>query len=46
MKKIRRWRLEQSIERTFKRRPDLIDNLALTDEQATMLANVVEKHNS
>ncbi|NRA82884.1 MAG: tRNA (guanosine(37)-N1)-methyltransferase TrmD [Gammaproteobacteria bacterium] len=44
--KIRRWRLEQSIERTYKRRPDLIDNLALTDEQAIMLANVVEKNNS
>jgi len=41
--KIRRWRLEQSIERTYKRRPDLIDDLALTDEQAKMLALVVEK---
>jgi len=44
--KIRRWRLEQSIERTYKRRPDLIDDLALTDEQAKMLALVVEKNNS
>jgi len=43
--KIRRWRLEQSLERTYKRRPDLIDNLALTDEQAKMLAHVVEKNN-
>ncbi|NRA55331.1 MAG: tRNA (guanosine(37)-N1)-methyltransferase TrmD [Gammaproteobacteria bacterium] len=43
--KIRRWRLEQSIERTYKRRPDLIDDLALTDEQAKMLALVVEKNN-
>jgi len=43
--KIRRWRLEQSLERTYKRRPDLIDNLALTDEQAKMLAHVVEKSN-
>ena len=44
--KIRRWRLKQSIERTYKRRPDLIDNLALTDEQAKMLAQVVETDNS
>jgi tRNA (guanine37-N1)-methyltransferase len=44
--KIRRWRLEQSLERTYKRRPDLIDNLALTDEQAKLLAHVVEKDNS
>jgi tRNA (guanine37-N1)-methyltransferase len=43
--KIRRWRLEQSLERTYKRRPDLIDNLALTDEQAKMLAHVVETNN-
>lgn len=40
--KIRRWRLEQSIERTYTRRPDLIDDLALTDEQAKMLANFIK----
>lgn len=40
---IRRWRLQQSLGRTYKRRPDLIDNLALTDEQATLLANFIEQ---
>ncbi|MBV7314217.1 tRNA (guanosine(37)-N1)-methyltransferase TrmD [Shewanella sp. NIFS-20-20] len=38
---IRRWRLEQSIGRTFLRRPELFDNLALTDEQTRLLAQFV-----
>ena len=37
--KIKRWRLEQSLERTQNRRPDLLINLALTDEQENILAN-------
>lgn len=36
--KIRLWRLQQSLQRTQHRRPDLLHNLALTDEQATLLA--------
>ena len=36
--KIRLWRLKQSLQRTKKRRPDLLNNLALTDEQAKLLA--------
>ncbi len=36
--RIRRWRLKQSLGRTWQRRPELIDNLALTDEQAQLLA--------
>lgn len=36
--KIRLWRLKQSLLRTKKRRPDLLNNLALTDEQAKLLA--------
>jgi tRNA (guanine37-N1)-methyltransferase len=36
--KIRLWRLKQSLQRTVKRRPDLLNNLALTDEQAILLA--------
>ena len=36
--KIRLWRLKQSLQRTKQRRPDLLNNLALTDEQAKMLA--------
>jgi len=37
--KIKRWRLEQSLLRTQTRRPDLLINLALTDEQENILAN-------
>lgn len=36
--KIRLWRLKQSLLRTKNRRPDLLNDLALTDEQATLLA--------
>jgi tRNA (guanine37-N1)-methyltransferase len=36
--KIRLWRLEQSLQRTKTRRPDLLNDLALTDEQAKLLA--------
>ena len=36
--KIRQWRLTQSLQRTRQRRPDLLKNLALTDEQAKLLA--------
>ncbi|TKB49506.1 tRNA (guanosine(37)-N1)-methyltransferase TrmD [Ferrimonas sediminicola] len=38
---IRRWRLQQSLGRTWQRRPELLDNLALTDEQAKLLAEFV-----
>lgn len=34
---IRRWRLKQSLGRTWLRRPDLLQKLALTDEQKTLL---------
>ncbi|WP_072280996.1 tRNA (guanosine(37)-N1)-methyltransferase TrmD [Rappaport israeli] len=34
---ITRWRLQQSLGRTFLLRPDLLDNLILTDEQQTLL---------
>lgn len=39
---IRRWRLQQSVIRTLKRRPELFETLALTDEQKTLLAQFVE----
>lgn len=39
---IRLWRLQQSLGRTFLRRPELFENLALTDEQSTLLAQFVE----
>jgi len=41
---IKRWRAEQSLIRTFIRRPDLINNLALTDQQENILASYVEKN--
>jgi len=37
---IRRWRLEQSLRRTWKRRPDLLDGRALTKEERELLAKV------
>lgn len=35
--KIRQWRLKQSLGRTWLRRPELINNLALTEEQQKLL---------
>lgn len=35
---IRKWRLKQAIARTYERRPDVLKNLALTDEQEKFLA--------
>ncbi len=42
---IRRWRLQQSLGRTLLRRPDLLENLALTDEQTKLLSEFVERTN-
>ncbi|EDQ00601.1 tRNA (guanosine(37)-N1)-methyltransferase TrmD [Shewanella benthica] len=42
---IRRWRLQQSLGRTLLRRPDLLENLALTDEQTKLLNEFVEQTN-
>ena len=41
-KKIRLWRSQQSLGRTFLRRPELFENLALTGEQKTLLAEFVK----
>ena len=35
--KIRQWRLKQSLGRTWQRRPDLLNDLALTEEQQVLL---------
>ncbi len=43
---IRRWRLKQALGRTWQRRPELLDNLALTDEQAKLLAQYVQEQNA
>ena len=40
---INRWRLTQSLKRTWERRPDLINDLALTDEQRDILAKIVDQ---
>lgn len=44
--KIRLWRSQQSLGRTFLRRPELIENLALTDEQTTLLAEFIDEMKS
>ena len=41
---IRRWRLKQSLGRTWLRRPELLENLALTEEQARLLAVFKTEH--
>lgn len=41
---IRRWRLKQSLGRTWLRRPELLECLALTDEQAVLLAEFQLEH--
>ncbi len=38
---IRKWRLKQSLGRTWARRPELLNDLALTDEQAKLLAEFI-----
>jgi tRNA (guanine37-N1)-methyltransferase len=41
--KIRRWRLEQSLGRTWQRRPDIIEGLELDSEQQGLLADYIRK---
>ncbi|MCT7941144.1 MULTISPECIES: tRNA (guanosine(37)-N1)-methyltransferase TrmD [Shewanella] len=41
--KIRLWRLQQSIGRTFLRRPEIFENLALTDEQTALLVQFINE---
>ena len=43
---IAKWRLKQSLGRTWLRRPDLLYNLALTEEQTELLAEFQQEHNS
>ncbi len=42
-KNIRDWRMQQSLERTWRRRPELLTNLALTVEQEKMLKLIKQK---
>ncbi|MEC4087471.1 tRNA (guanosine(37)-N1)-methyltransferase TrmD [Pseudoalteromonas rubra] len=41
---IAEWRLKQSLGRTWLRRPDLLRNLALTEEQVRLLADFQQEH--
>lgn len=41
---IRRWRLQQSLGRTWQRRPELLNNLALTDEQQQLLDEYIRNN--
>ncbi len=43
---IRRWRLKQSLGRTWLRRPELLESLALTDEQQKLLAEFRREYQS
>ncbi|MBD8512930.1 tRNA (guanosine(37)-N1)-methyltransferase TrmD [Photobacterium sp. WH77] len=43
-KDISRWRLKQSLGRTWLRRPELLENLALTDDQESLLAEFIREH--
>ena len=40
---IARWRMKQALGRTFERRPDLIEKLALNDEQQVLLDEYLEE---
>jgi len=40
---IKRWRLKQSIGRTWLRRPDLLEKLRLSDEQKALLAEFIRE---
>lgn len=42
---IRKWRLKQSLLRTWLRRPELLEGLALTDEQRKLLKQVQAEYN-
>ncbi len=41
---IEKWRLKQSLGRTWQRRPDLLQDLALTEEQAALLAEYQQEN--
>jgi tRNA (guanine37-N1)-methyltransferase len=43
---IRRWRLKQSLGRTYLRRPDLLEMRALTDEEQQLLREYLEERDS
>ena len=42
--RIRRWRLKQALGRTWLRRPDLLTELALSEEQQQLLEEFIQEH--
>ncbi|MBB3045858.1 tRNA (guanine37-N1)-methyltransferase [Litorivivens lipolytica] len=44
--RIRRWRLKQSLARTWERRPDLLDRVTLNKEQQELLAEYISEQTS
>jgi tRNA (guanine37-N1)-methyltransferase len=43
---IERWRMKQSLGRTWQRRPDLLDQMKLDDEQKALLAEFIREQQS
>ena len=43
---IRRWRLKQSLARTWARRPDLLENRQLTKEESRLLAQIKQEQDA
>ncbi|NBS25535.1 MAG: tRNA (guanosine(37)-N1)-methyltransferase TrmD [Gammaproteobacteria bacterium] len=43
---IRKWRMQQSLGRTWQRRPDLLEEMELTDEQKALLALFISDQES
>jgi tRNA (guanine37-N1)-methyltransferase len=41
---IRRWRMKQMLGRTWLRRPDLLEELALSAEQQELLKDFIREH--
>ncbi|MDH5592998.1 MAG: tRNA (guanosine(37)-N1)-methyltransferase TrmD, partial [Gammaproteobacteria bacterium] len=41
---IERWRMKQALGRTWLRRPDLLEKLALDDSQRTLLEEFIQEH--
>ncbi len=41
---IRKWRLEESLRKTYQRRPDLLENYNFTAEELTILKNQGRRH--
>lgn len=40
---IRKWRLEESLRKTYHRRPDLLENYAFTDEEKVLLEKIKQE---